>query len=269
VIIMPELKPVSLRSLRTIRVTGLVIFLFFIAIVARTPAEIDDPKIMVWQLGLEGIFLVFFLMNVLLPTLPMGLRHISALLQAALVLVILSLDPEEDFANALFVVMVYQTSLVFSGSIRWIWTFFMVFLTAGSLVYFNGFFEGLSLSLLNMAGGMIIFSYFVVIEEIERSRLKGEMMLAELQSTNEKLKLYAAQVEGLAAVEERNRLAREMHDSVSQTMFSITLNTRAAQILLKRDPAQIRPRLEELQALSHNALTQMRTLIADLRPKTE
>jgi two-component system NarL family sensor kinase len=76
--------------------------------------------------------------------------------------------------------------------------------------------------------------------------------------------------------EERNRLARELHDSVSQTMFSIILNIRSTQILLERDPAQVRAQqvraqqvrtqLEQLQKLTQSALAQMRSLIAQLRP---
>jgi signal transduction histidine kinase len=75
-------------------------------------------------------------------------------------------------------------------------------------------------------------------------------------------------VEELAAMEERNRLARELHDSVSQTMFSLLLATRSAQILLERDPVRVRPQLEQLQELTQSALAQMRSLIAELRPKT-
>jgi signal transduction histidine kinase len=91
-------------------------------------------------------------------------------------------------------------------------------------------------------------------------------MLGELQDTHRQLQAYADQVEELAAMEERNRLARELHDSVSQTLFSIVLHTRSAQILLERDPPRIRPQLQRLQELTQNALAQMRGLIAQLRP---
>ncbi len=74
-------------------------------------------------------------------------------------------------------------------------------------------------------------------------------------------------MEQIAAIEERNRLARELHDSVSQTMFSIILNTRATQILVDREPNRVRPQLEKLQILTQDALTEMRGLIAQLRPQ--
>jgi signal transduction histidine kinase len=50
-------------------------------------------------------------------------------------------------------------------------------------------------------------------------------------------------------------------------MFSISLHNRAARILLERDPERIRLQLEQLQVLTQNALTEMRSLIADLRTR--
>ena len=91
-------------------------------------------------------------------------------------------------------------------------------------------------------------------------------MLSELQETHRQLQAYADQVEELATIEERSRLARELHDSVSQTLFSIVLNTRSAQILQERNPARVKPQLEQLQELTQNTLAQMRSLIAQLRP---
>lgn len=50
-------------------------------------------------------------------------------------------------------------------------------------------------------------------------------------------------------MEERNRLARELHNSVSQTLFSMALNTRSAEIILKRKPSQARPQFKISNAL--------------------
>jgi signal transduction histidine kinase len=62
-------------------------------------------------------------------------------------------------------------------------------------------------------------------------------LLADLQQANQKLQAYALQVQELAAANERNRLARELHDSVTQTIFGLTLSAQAARILLERDPS--------------------------------
>ena len=50
-------------------------------------------------------------------------------------------------------------------------------------------------------------------------------------------------------------------------MFSISLHTRAAQILLETNPDRLRPELEQLQTLTQSALEEMRSLIAELRPQ--
>jgi hypothetical protein len=70
----------------------------------------------------------------------------------------------------------------------------------------------------------------------------------------------------LVIVEERNRLARELHDSVSQAIFSITLTSQSARILLEREPARVPEQVDRLQEMTGQALVQLRSLIAQLRP---
>ncbi len=72
----------------------------------------------------------------------------------------------------------------------------------------------------------------------------------------------------LAIIEERNRLARELHDSVTQTIFSMTLASESARILLERDPSRVSARLDRLHELAQSALTEIRSLIFQLRPVT-
>jgi PAS domain S-box-containing protein len=70
----------------------------------------------------------------------------------------------------------------------------------------------------------------------------------------------------LAAGEERAHLARELHDSVTQALFSMTLVTRTTELLLDRDPAAAREQLASLRDLQRDALAEMRALIFELRP---
>ena len=70
----------------------------------------------------------------------------------------------------------------------------------------------------------------------------------------------------LSTVEERKRLARELHDSVTQTLFSIGLTAEAAAELVESDPARARRELENLQELTRAAMQEMRSLIFELRP---
>lgn len=75
-----------------------------------------------------------------------------------------------------------------------------------------------------------------------------------------------AQVRGLAALEERNRLARELHDSVTQSIFSIGLIAQALPPLIAQRPDRAIERVQRLSELAHGALAEMRSLIFQLRP---
>jgi nitrate/nitrite-specific signal transduction histidine kinase len=70
----------------------------------------------------------------------------------------------------------------------------------------------------------------------------------------------------LATLEERNRLARELHDSISQSLFSLDLHAKAAGKYLRQDPDRAEAQLGQLRQLAREALEEMRTLIFDLRP---
>src|SRR5581483_9024383 len=81
----------------------------------------------------------------------------------------------------------------------------------------------------------------------------------------ENARLYE-EAQRLAAVEERTRLARELHDSVTQSLFSASMLAQAAQALWRRDPARAKERLDRAAELCSGALAEMRALIFELRP---
>lgn len=79
--------------------------------------------------------------------------------------------------------------------------------------------------------------------------------------------LYQAAQE-LAAIEERQRLAHDLHDSVTQTLFSAATIADAAHRLWQRDPASIERELLDLRELTQTALIEMRTLLFELKPQS-
>jgi PAS domain S-box-containing protein len=70
----------------------------------------------------------------------------------------------------------------------------------------------------------------------------------------------------IAAGEERAHLARELHDSVTQALFSMTLLARTVEMLLDREPERAKEQLAALRELQREALAEMRALIFELRP---
>jgi NarL family two-component system sensor histidine kinase LiaS len=70
----------------------------------------------------------------------------------------------------------------------------------------------------------------------------------------------------LASAEERNRLARDLHDSVKQQVFAISMNLGTVQTLWERDPAQARARLDAAMQQARQAQKELAALIQTLRP---
>jgi PAS domain S-box-containing protein len=85
----------------------------------------------------------------------------------------------------------------------------------------------------------------------------------ELNLANEQLREKAAQD---AVTAERTRLARELHDAVTQTLFSTTLIADVLPEIWALNPDEGRHRLEEIRQLTRGALAEMRTLLVELRP---
>nr|WP_232337053.1 GAF domain-containing sensor histidine kinase [Lysinibacillus timonensis] len=73
------------------------------------------------------------------------------------------------------------------------------------------------------------------------------------------------QEQEMALVKERNRLARDLHDSVNQLLFSVTLTSRAG--IEMTDLPEVKETFRDIQQLTQAALTEMRALIWQLRPK--
>jgi len=76
-----------------------------------------------------------------------------------------------------------------------------------------------------------------------------------------------AETEETAIMAERNRLARELHDAVTQGLFSASLIADVLPQIWARDPEQGRRRLEDIRRLTQGALAEMRALLLELRPK--
>jgi signal transduction histidine kinase len=112
----------------------------------------------------------------------------------------------------------------------------------------------------------------VINVESERPDAFDESDLTVLQSLAnqaaiaiDNARLYE-QAQKLAVMEERQRLARELHDAVTQTLFSASLIAEAVPDLWESDQEEGRALLAELRQLSRGALAEMRTLLLELRP---
>lgn len=83
----------------------------------------------------------------------------------------------------------------------------------------------------------------------------------------ENARLFAA-AQGKAALEERQRLARELHDSISQALYGIALGAKTARTWLDRDPGRVAVPLDYVLSLADAGMAEMRALIFELRPES-
>ena len=114
---------------------------------------------------------------------------------------------------------------------------------------------------------VVAFTHFALSERTTRQEV--ERLAAELQAANQKLREYAAQVEELATAKERNRLAREIHDSLGHYLTVINVQLEAARALAESGAAEAQPRmlaaLDKAQSLAREGLGDVRRSVAALR----
>ncbi len=111
---------------------------------------------------------------------------------------------------------------------------------------------------------VIVFSKLALRERIARESV--ERLAAEVERANARLREYASQIEELATVKERNRIAREIHDSLGHYLTIVNVQIEAARSLLPADDAA--PALECLahaQVLTREGLQELRRSVAVLR----
>jgi two-component system nitrate/nitrite sensor histidine kinase NarX len=119
--------------------------------------------------------------------------------------------------------------------------------------------------------GVAIGFMVVATDQASRSYTAHDVSLAEtiagdIAAAVENTRLLE-QARALAVAEERSRLARELHDSVTQTFYSASLVAESLLGVWERDPAEAKVNLATLLQLMGGALAEMRTLLFELRPE--
>ncbi len=116
-----------------------------------------------------------------------------------------------------------------------------------------------------------VIGAFYLTEKLQAPTFDGadreliELLAAHAAIAITNARLYERSRE-LSILSERNRLALELHDVVSQTLFSLNLGAETAATLLPRDPEAAKVQLERVQELAREALGELRSLILGLRP---
>jgi signal transduction histidine kinase len=115
-------------------------------------------------------------------------------------------------------------------------------------------------------GTLAAAAFTAVVTELLR---REQSARAELAEVNLRLRGFAAQAEELATIQERNRLARDIHDGLGHHLTVVQMQVQAARAVLSTDPAKADAVLAKAQQQSTEALAEVRRSVAALRePRT-
>jgi signal transduction histidine kinase len=244
----------------------------FGAALLRTLLIFREPDVLTMVLSVLGVWLILLVSE---PAISRkwpfhkygGFFSIYLIIQTSLICVLLVILERADFLAILFAILSMQVMQRFSPRVGWVWIGLFAPLMALSLTFAYIVSEALALTLIYTGLDIFLAFYSLAAQRAQTARAQNQKMAAELETTNHQLQAYSQQLEQLATARERLHLARELHDSVTQTIFSMNLTTQSALVLLERDPGRVAGQLDHLNQLAQSALSEMRVLIAELRPE--
>ncbi len=239
----------------------------WIAAVIRTFDADSDASGRPRTIALLLVFLALFVTGDRLSRRYPWYENVYFGLQLGIILAVMVSQPDLDFFPVLLIPVSAQIALVSDRRWRRIWFVATYAVMAIGMLAFQDFPGSVALMLLYGAGYFLIASYATVTEEEERAEAQARALVGELQIANQQLVESAATIESLAIVDERNRLARELHDSVSQSLYGLVLSSEAARRNLASGHTEgISEELDAMSGAARSALAEMRLLIYELRP---
>jgi len=185
--------------------------------------------------------------------------------QIALVITAVAISPY--FAQLWLMVLPLVSHAVMVVPSRW--TPVVIVVTIGYFVFPSGILTETRDNMGNFLGissGVIFVGFFThVMAQAERARKQVQRMAQRLEGLNQQLREYAVQAEELATTKERNRLAREIHDSLGHYLTVINVQLEAARTVLDSDREAAYQALEKAQSLAKDGLSEVRRSVAALR----
>jgi len=213
------------------------------------------------------VYAVLMLFNTVIIKDSETRAHIYLAIQTVLIISGMLLYYELDFFAILFMPLGGQAMFVLPRrkAIAWIVVFSLA-IVIGQLTQFT-FPNSLPFTFLYLAGLFFVASFSTAMLRTNEARIQSDRLLDELQQAHRQLQEFAGQAEELATAKERNRLARELHDSVAQTLYGLTLQAEAAARELKTGQTdKAVEQLHEIRDSAQQSLQETRLLIFELRP---
>lgn len=121
-------------------------------------------------------------------------------------------------------------------------------------------------NILPYGGGFAFFAAAAVaLVQQQKERQRAERLLRDLEDAHHQLRDYAARIENLAVAEERNRIARDIHDSLGHYLTAMTMQLQAARQMVRSEPVQAAASIQKVEDMARESLAELRRAVAALR----
>ena len=192
-------------------------------------------------------------------------QHFYIFVQTLIVSILITFTPNNGVFLMLFFVLSAQAMMMLPRKQGFIWIAIFILATFITFMINTGLEEAF-LSLLPYSAGYAFFGAFAVaLADARAERKRSEELLAELQDAHKKLQDYASGMEQLVISEERNRLAREMHDTLGHQLTVASVQLEGAQRLVDTDPKRAADIIGTVREQVRVALNDLRRTVATLR----
>ena len=237
--------------------------LLFIGVLIRSVLIFSGSAYLPQVLGLLSAWLVLAASETIISKRVRYYFLLYLVCQTSLVFVLLNTPEFEDFFAALLIIISMQVMIRLNPKVGFAWMGLCALLMV--LVMFRTYqSQAVALALIYTGANILFGSYTLAARRSQEARLQNESLAKQLQEANNDLNALSVQREEIALMKERNRLARDMHDSVTQTVFSMSLAAQSAQLMLAREPASVENQLKRIGNLSQRALSEMKLLVSEL-----
>ena len=252
------------------------VYLVFAAVVLRAAVVLsDEPEFLLVIELLAGYGLLLLAETWMIHQKPARFlqsprsKLVYLFLQSGLVIGALVASRYEDFLATLFIPLSLDAVSFFGRRLGYVGiAVFSLALTSALLFSDEGQLFGLAMGAFYSGLCFLFGGYANQVQKAETTHEQNQHMFNELQIAHRQLQGYADQVAGLAVEHERNRLARDLHDSVTQTVFSMNLTAQSAGLLFEKEPRRAAGQLLRLEELAANALSEIQSLVTQLRPRS-
>lgn len=241
----------------------LTVAFFFAAAVLRSLLVFEGEQL-VLVLVLLGAWLALLVTETPLSRRRPAYFALYVTLSAAIILYLVGLSDDSDYFGILLAIPGMQAMERWRSKAAVVLVAILALLTGIGLVPKNGVAEAVSLAVIDGAVALFLGSYALTARRASDARVRNEALAADLREANQRLAESARQAGWLASARERQRLARDLHDSATQTLFSMTLAARSAALLLERRPEDLAAQLDQIEQLGLSAKAELRELSAEL-----